>query len=74
MIQVRAHVGMISGSGHGMIRRGLVDSYLGGELTGPAKEGLEAVSDPLVAPLTKMEQVLAMSSGLDMLNWGNSGE
>lgn len=66
-------MGMISGSGHGMMRSGLVESYLGGALTGPAKEGLEAVPDLLVAPLTKMEQVLA-SSGLDMLNWGNSGE
>lgn len=75
MIQVRAQVGIISGSGHRMMISGLVERYLGRELTGPAREGLEAVSEgsALVAPLTKMEQVLAMSSGLDMLNWGHSG-
>lgn len=68
-------MGMISGNGHGMMRSRWAERYLG-ELTGPAGEGLEALSEgsAWVAPLTKMEQVLALSSDLDMLNWWNSGE
>lgn len=75
IIQVRAPVGVTSGNGHGMMRSGWAERYLG-ELTGPAGEGLEALSEgsALVAPLTKMEQVLALSSEQDMLNWWNSGE
>lgn len=66
---------MISGNGHGMMRSRWAERYLG-ELTGPAGEGLEAVSEAsaLVVPLTKMEQVLVPSSEQDMPNWWNSGE
>lgn len=46
-IQVRAHVGMNSGGGHGVMRSGWVERYLGGELTDPTREGLEAVSEAL---------------------------
>lgn len=72
---MKAPVGMISGNGHGMMRSRWAERYLG-ELTGPAGEGLEALSEgsALVAPLTKMERVLALSSEQDMLNWWNSGE
>lgn len=66
---------MISGNGHGMTRSRWAERYLG-ELTGPAGEGLEALSEgsALVAPLTKMEQVSALSSEQDVLNWWDSAE